>query len=410
MLVKGSEKMLIQFKYKNHKCFSDEAILDLTATQEKRHLESTIDINGNKLLPVIAIHGANAAGKSSVLEALSFMFKTIKNSISTDIAKPLSTEPFAFEEKRRKANSEYEISIALGDYEYRYGFSMNANRYDEEWLYKNKFSATTTASQKIIFERTKNNVEFGSSYKKIESIWNFFTTQMNINPDKLLLLSIVASKEESGELRSIYEYICKFCVILEKTPSNPMTIEVLDEKSSLFKKFQKKIREFDPCLVGINVQEVTSDDKVVGYKLDGVHKSFDSEKEIILLPFQKESAGTIKIHHVLPAILRNLEQGGLLCIDELDIQFHPLLYKKIVNMYTDKKINKNNAQLIFTAHSTYLFNSENMRRDEIYLVQKNNVGKSNLYSLSEFRNLRVDADYEKKYLTGQFGAIPFQDE
>ena len=74
----------------------------------------------------------------------------------------------------------------------------------------------------------------------------------------------------------------------------------------------------------------------------------------------------------------------------------------------DKTINKNNAQLIYTAHSTFLFNSENLRRDELYLVDKDEFGKSNLYSLSEFRNLRTDADYEKKYLSGQFGAIPYE--
>ena len=76
-------------------------------------------------------------------------------------------------------------------------------------------------------------------------------------------------------------------------------------------------------------------------------------------------------------------------------------------MYKDKKSNKNNAQLVFTAHNTYMFNSDDLRRDELYLIEKNNLGKSTLYSLSEFKNLRLDADYEKKYYAGQFGAIPF---
>jgi len=112
----------------------------------------------------------------------------------------------------------------------------------------------------------------------------------------------------------------------------------------------------------------------------------------------------------MPTILNNLEVGGLLCIDELDVKLHPLLFKKIVSMYKDKNINKNNAQLIYTAHSTFLFNSDDLRRDQLYLVEKDFQGKSRLYSLSEFRNLRVDSDYEKKYLTGQFGAIPYENE
>ena len=114
--------------------------------------------------------------------------------------------------------------------------------------------------------------------------------------------------------------------------------------------------------------------------------------------------------NIMPMILLNLELGGLLCIDELDTKLHPLLYKKIVSMYKNKNINKNNAQLIYTSHSTFLFNSNNLRRDEIYLTSKDSFGKSKLYSLSEFKNLRVDSDYEKKYLTGQFGAIPYEDD
>ena len=89
---------------------------------------------------------------------------------------------------------------------------------------------------------------------------------------------------------------------------------------------------------------------------------------------------------------------------------HPLLFKKIVNMYKDKNINKHNAQLIYTSHSTFLFDSNILRRDQIYLVEKDLQGKSNLYSLSAFKNLRCDADYEQKYITGQFGAIPYENE
>ena len=123
--------MLLQFKVKNHKCFYDEAILDLVATQEKRHINETIDVNGNKILPLIEINGANASGKTSLLEAMQFMFETITLSNKIDISKDLPTVPFAFSDKARKENSEYEISIALNDYEYRYGFSMNKNGFDE---------------------------------------------------------------------------------------------------------------------------------------------------------------------------------------------------------------------------------------------------------------------------------------
>lgn len=398
--------MLIQFKFKNHKCFYDETVLDLMATSEKRHLETTVDINGNKILPVIAIHGANASGKSSILEALEFMFKTIKESSHADINQDLPVNPFSFSTQSLKQNSEYEFSICLDDYEYRYGFSMNKNGFDEEWLYQKKFSSKTRATQKIIFERTTNSVTFGASYKKYEKIWELFGGQES---KKLLILSNVAIKETDGILRQIYDYVCKFNFKIEHFYSQT-SIDILTKDSSLYNKFQKIINEFDPCLLGIKIDEINYENGEKRYVINGIHKNLENNTIRALIPLHKESDGTIKIFNIMPTILKNLEEGGLLCINELDTKFHPLLFKKIVNMYKDKKINKNNAQLIYTAHSTFMFNNNDLRRDQIYLVDKDKLGKSHLYSLSEFRNLRADSDYEKKYLTGQFGAIPFEDE
>lgn len=397
--------MLLQFKFKNHKCFYDETILDLMATQEKRHIHTTIDINGNRILPVIEIHGANASGKSSVLEALRFMFETIRMSSRIDINEDLVTVPFAFSENARNENSEYEISLSLEDYEYRYGFSMNKNGYDEEWLYKKKFSSTTKATQKIVFERIKNEVHFGSAYEEYKKTWELFG-----NKSKLLILPNVAIKEENGILRDIYDYITKFNFKIENVFQQQVSIDLLNQSSSIYEKFQKIINEFDPCLLAIKIDVVNNDSENKSYRISGVHQNIDDNKLHTLIPLQRESDGTIKIFNIMPTILMNLEVGGLLCVDELDVKLHPLLFKKIVNMYKDRNINKNNAQLIYTAHSTFLFNSDDLRRDELYLVEKDLFGKSKLYSLSDFRNLRVDADYEKKYLTGQFGAIPYEDK
>jgi len=401
--------MLLQFKFKNHKCFYDETILDLMATGEKRHINSLIDINGNKILPVIEIHGANASGKSSILQALEFMFETIRKSNRVDINKDLTTFPFAFSNGSRNENSEYEISIALNNYEYRYGFSMNKNGFDEEWLYKKKFSSSTKAKEKIIFERFKDKINFGASYERYKKTWELFGNNSSLSTNKLLILTNVAIKEEKGILRDIYDYINKFNFKIASVLEEQVSIDILRENNVLYEKFQKIINEFDSCLFGIKIDKFGEGENKV-YKISGVHKSIDDDKSHILIPLQHESDGTIKIFNIMPTILMNLLVGGLLCVDELDVKFHPLLFKKIVSMYKDKNININNAQLIYTAHSTFLFNSDDLRRDELYLVEKDSFGKSKLYSLSEFRNLRFDADYEKKYLTGQFGAIPFEDK
>ena len=400
--------MLLQFKFKNHKCFYDEAILDLTATQEKGHNDTLIDINRNEILPIIEINGANASGKSSVLEALYFMITTIKMSSKFDISKDLITNPFAFDNTSKNKNSEYEISILIDGYEYRYGFSMNKKEFEEEWLYKKKFDNVKKYAQKIIFERNKNKVEFGSSYTKYKKTWELFVS--NIELKKSLILSIVSIKEPDGILRDIYEYINNINFKIENIFKKQISIQILNQNSSLYNKFQNIIREFDPCLYGIKVEKSSEDPEDKSYKLSGIHKNVDDNSKNFLIPLENESAGTIKMFNILPEVLKNLEQGGLLCIDELDTKLHPLLFKRIVDLYKDRETNKNNAQLIYTAHSTFLFDSDELRRDELYLVEKDLSGRSNLYSLSEFRNLRSDADYRKKYLTGQLGAIPYNNK
>lgn len=399
--------MLLQFKFRNHKCFYDETILDLTATQEKRHMDSIIDVSGNKILPVIEIHGANASGKSSILDAISFMFQIIKMSSKIDVDVDLPYFPYAFSDKSLNEDSEYEISILLDGYEYRYGFSINKNKFDEEWLYKKKSSSNYNTVEKMIFERYDGKVNFNKAFGKYEKIWNLFSDSINSNKDKLLVLTNIAIKEKDGILRNIYNYISKFNFKIESVFKQQVSIQILSQDDLLYEKFKKIINDFDPCLVDIKIDEVNVSGNI-RYNISGVHKSFDNSEDI-LVPLNNESDGTIKMFNIMPTILKNLEIGGLLCIDELDVKLHPLLYRKIVNMYKDKSINKNNAQLIYTAHSTFLFNSDNLRRDQLYLVDKDEFGKSSLYSLSEFRNLRMDADYEKKYLTGQFGAIPYSD-
>lgn len=392
--------MLLQFKFKNHKCFYDETLLDLVATQEKRHLETTFESNDINVLPVISIHGANASGKTGVLEALYFMFSIVKYSNSIDINDDLPVNPFIFNSKIE--NSEYEISVLIDDYEYRYGFEINKDMICDEWLFVKRNS--TRAVQKTIFHRTKKKVDFGKEYKKYNNIWDLFKNQ---EYNKLLVLSSVALKDTDGIIRNLFEYISKFDIKLEGRLSNRINISFFNEENKLYDKFKTFLNVFDPCLLGIEVSEIEADGKKISI-INGIHKSEDGNT--MLLPMNRESQGTWKLFSIMPSILTNLENGGLLCIDELDTKLHPLLFRKIVNMYCDKEINKKNAQLIFTTHSTMLFNSEYLRRDELYITDKDEMGKSSLYSLSEFRNLRYDSDYEKRYLSGQFGGIPFEDK
>lgn len=106
-----------------------------------------------------------------------------------------------------------------------------------------------------------------------------------------------------------------------------------------------------------------------------------------------------------------LEEGGVLVVDELNSRLHPLLLRNILQIFSNREINKNSAQLIFTTHDVWQLSNNGLRMDEIWFVDKNKEGLSSLYSLADFTDesgskIRKDENYEKNYLLGKYGAIP----
>ncbi len=163
-------------------------------------------------------------------------------------------------------------------------------------------------------------------------------------------------------------------------------------------------------MLGIEVSEIEADGKKISI-INGIHKSEDGNT--MLLPMNSESQGTWKLFSIMPSILTNLENGGLLCIDELDTKLHPLLFRKIVNMYCDKEINKKNAQLIFTTHSTMLFNSEYLRRDELYITDKDeikNISNDIQYVIIRMEYKMIDIGFTNKEEITLYSKTWFNDE
>ena len=119
-----------------------------------------------------------------------------------------------------------------------------------------------------------------------------------------------------------------------------------------------------------------------------------------------ESDGTRKAFALSGPLLDVLENGKVMIIDELDARFHPIITQAIVQAFHDKDINTKNAQLIFATHDTNLLDNKFLRRDQIWFTEKNKYGASDLYSLVDFK-VRNDASFEKDYISGKYGGIPF---
>ena len=184
-----------------------------------------------------------------------------------------------------------------------------------------------------------------------------------------------------------------------------MTRLFLTYSEELKRLILKMIREMDIDVTDYRTEKVGESSIQIFTK----HMIDSEEYE---LRMSDESSGTVKIFELLPQIATAIIRGQTLIVDELDSRLHPLLLKYLINLFSDRSINKSGAQLIFTSHDMSTLNNSIFRRDEIWFVAKGEKQNSVLYSLVEFKDdegkaVRKDAKYDKQYLERRYGADPY---
>lgn len=409
--------MLIQFNFKNYKSFRDETSLDLSATKMKEFESSVVTIGGEKILPVAAVYGANASGKSNVYSAFEFMTAYVKKSFfygddDKTFADARPT-PFLFDSRARNAESMFEVYFTIpgesAEKTYNYGFCIDETGITEEWL---NTKAKSAREFKSVFYRNTEKQELD-----LRGIAKVSRDNIEVALNRQVLIISLGAKLKVEKCKQIRDW---FLLNEFADFGNEMTNLFLSR--TLPKGFveDEKVREdvlkyfssFDKQITGFKIEELPSKDeqKEKKYAIDAIHRMIDSEDDT-KLPLHQESAGTLKMFAMYPALHEVLEKGGVLCIDELNSRLHPLLVRNFILTFLNPEINKNHAQLIFTTHDTWQLSNQLLRRDEIWFTEKDEKGLSNLYSLADFvdedgSRIRKDENYEKNYLLGKYGAIP----
>ena len=411
--------MLLQFYFSNYRSFEGEGILDMRASGSNE-LSSHVRNNLNeRVLPVTAIYGANASGKSSVFEAFQFMALCVLESLSfsdDDKKNPykLKVDSFKFSKSREKP-SEFEINYidkkGKKELYYNYGFKIDNSGILEEYLTSNtKTGVKRNEDYTYIFKREKNQkLYLDSSIEK-------FRENLEISlKEKTLLVSLGAKLNIDEFIRVRTWFINTEVINFSNSLYGAFLENILPnniiESEEVRKNLVSFINSFDDSIIDIEVEKISAIDESDSdnYRVFTVHKS-DKETSVARISMNEESSGTKKMFSLYQTLLDVLEKGGVFFADELDIKLHPLLMRNILLTFTDKEKNPNNAQLIFTTHNTIYMDMDLLRRDEIWFVEKDN-GVSNLYSLDDITNekgekVRKDSNYEKHYLLGNYGAIP----
>lgn len=419
--------MLLQFSIKNFKTFKDKATLSLIASNYDKDTREEDNIVFNdtyriRLLKSAVIYGANASGKSKLLDAFVFMtYFVINSSKDSQKGETIEVEPFKLSTQTENEPSEFEIIFVHKNILFRYGFEVTSKRIISEWLY---YKPKTKEVELFYREGNTFNIH-DRNFTKGNAVY-----KEGLVRDNALLISVAAQFNEIMAINVLewfkslkFNREFNYNLTMEKTDNPENKIRILE----LIKVADLGIQDIELQKLDIDrlpksmskevkdkiINEVRDKSKILITDIITKHKKYNADLQLVdNINFSlddHESSGTRKFFTLTGLILDVLENGYTLVVDELDSKLHPNLVCKIVSLFNSQEFNKKNAQLIFNTHDTNLLSSGLFRRDQIWFTNKNKYGEASLYSLADFKSdeVRKTEPFEENYIRGKYGAVPF---
>jgi len=370
---------------------------------------------GLKLLKSVAIFGPNASGKSNLLKGLTRMLHFVDKSFQDEDQVKLF-DLFSLDLECETMPAHFEMVFITNDNRYRYGFEIAEQRVSAEWLF-----GPANKSEVEYFTRVGDQIKINKSR---------FKEGAELPPDKTkpstLFLNVVEAFNGpiAGVVKSFLTTSIRVNAGANDHTFRNNTLRMM-EVEDLRMRIVELMRSAD---MGIeDIDHISLDNlEIVGdqqlrlqntSKEEKPSKMLGTVKKVRNLPSGSpptffdfndyESEGTKKFFSYSGAIIESLLMGTNLVVDELDSRLHPSLTRKIVELFNSKDLNKKNAQLIFVAHDINLLDPVLLRRDQIYFTEKNTEGETSLYSLINIGGVRNDVSYEREYMKGKYGAVPY---
>jgi AAA15 family ATPase/GTPase len=415
--------MIIEFTVGNFLSFKEKKTLSLKATSITEYKDSTFTFGKNKLLKSVVLYGANSSGKSNLIKAMSIMKLIVMTSVEKSSISKNKVIPFLLNTETENQPSFFEVIFLIGKTKYRYGFELDSAIIHGEWLFELKGK-----NEIPLFIREKDGIGITDDFEEGDGL-------ESKTRDNALFLSV--TDQFNGIVSGkIIKWFNNWATIsgLRHENYQGLTFSLLEKKKSKAKlldffkdldlgfneiklrkeKFKKHFLPGD--LPSEILEDIVSDMQgKTMVRIETIHKKFDKKGECIgEVNFdlrERESSGTNKVIDISGPIFDTLINGGILVIDELDAKLHPLMTAAITNLFNSPEYNLKNAQLIFATHDTNLLSYGRFRRDQIYFLEKDKYEATDLYSLIEYKEdnakIRKDRSFEKDYITGRYGAIPF---
>ena len=416
--------MLLRFGVSNHLSIRDFQELSFVASSLKDRDEGLIPCTAapkGMVVPAAVIYGANASGKSNLMDAMKTMKQMV--SFSQTQGEPgggVSRQSFNLDTACSGEPSRFEIDFIIDSVRHYYGFEASDDAFESEWLYDFPGSRRRT-----LFEREGGEFHFGRGLKGRNAVIADLT-----RPNSLYLSAAAQNKHERlsrvfGYFRSIHGvYAADFpgAVVsrrlAEKEPDDRV-IKFLGRIGTGIVGYQRKETETPEEIKTLHQEiyavirkklkdtvrfESDADNKQVAIEL--AHRSRDGEQ--IYLELDSESTGTRRLLVMLGFAFQALDEGTLLFVDEIDASLHTQAAEAVLRLFCSSETNPKGAQIVATTHDTNLMGSSVLRRDQLWFTEKDVDGATRLYPLTDIRTRKGD-DIEKGYLQGRYGAVPFDD-
>ncbi len=434
--------MLVRFKVKNYLSFNDEVTFAMFRGESNNHYDHVYRTNENQadILKSSIIYGANASGKTNLIKAIDDSRSYILNGSSNDDR--IGIKKYKFNDSNVTS---FEYIINTSGYEYIYGFDISPFRVEKEWCYRinNKkvnsiyyrefndakdsmhttvnetliensreteylhFSADACRTTELLLTRL-NNQNKKYLNKEISEIIEWFKNLnvLHTDIDNSNFFKLVFDEDFYKEYRGILELLD---IDIDVINAQDVGIEFVKNEipSTVINSITSKLTRNSSTMFisGSNNFYIFSLDKdndiVVRKVMIGRE---DENGKMVYFDIQEESEGTRRLFNIIPMLIEFKKHKSVFIIDEIDKSMHTLLTRALFQIFF-YYTKGTSSQLIATTHDTNLMDQSLFRDDEIWYMKKNFFRESELYSLSEFKEI-ADDELISDYLDGRLGAIP----
>ncbi len=427
--------MIVSFSLENWMSFRDPVKFSMVASRERQHGERIPRINKYKarVLPIAALYGGNASGKTNFFRAVSFAKNLVVKGVQPDSLIPV--EPFRLGAVGTERPTRFEFELLIDETIFEFSFAVTRRKVLEERLVR-----ITSTSETVLYDRREGEPNFADSLYSDQFLQFAFK---GTRDNQLFLTNSVSQKVEN--FRPVYDWFKDTLELVAPDTRFAPFERFLDERHPLYATMNEMLLQLDtgiahlgneefsfdnlpvPEFLKAQIKEDVKDGETVRLILEPLNERFvithqdgeltakklvayhpRSDGSEVKFEIRQESDGSQRIIDLLPTFLELSEEASkkVYIVDEIDRSLHTLLTRRLLASYLASCSHESRSQLLVTTHDVLLMDQQLLRRDEMWVMERDSSGSTTLVPFSDYKDVRYDKDIRKSYLQGRFGGIP----